>query len=137
MKIHLFSIVAVFTFCNACFTDFLLAQQIPNGISLNDSTRKNTDMIYGEYHEVQPVTVFKPELIIPDSLLNESFPIKIWVKVEVDSLGTPLSYDIIKSSNGKFNKLAGRCALEYRFNIEGSSIDPKYRFISIPIVFKK
>jgi hypothetical protein len=136
MKHFLFYTVSWFILSNAIFTGNLFGQQLSSGSSRKESVNDNSNIGQMDYHENQPVNLFKPEIIIPDSLLNELLPVKVWVKIAVDSLGIPRSYQIMTSTNTRFNDLATSYALQYRFKADTTMIYNKYWYIAIPIIFK-
>lgn len=85
------------------------------------------------YYEFAPQVIYKPEIIFPDSLLNDKEKIKIFVRVTVDSTGATKNPKIIRSTNKKLNSLAKEYALKYKFDIKPR----KKAFVTIPIIFDK
>jgi hypothetical protein len=86
-----------------------------------------------------PRLIFKPEIVIPDSLLPLQKDVKVLVQVFVDTSGIPTSLKVVRSSDKRFNKVAKELALQYRFDAK-SELDfykIKELSISFPIVFIK
>jgi hypothetical protein len=79
-----------------------------------------------------PKVVFKPDIVLPDSLLHVKGCVKILVRIEVDSSGRPLNGSIVSSTNKRFNALALGHALEYRFAPAGDSLGWWSKFVLIP-----
>jgi hypothetical protein len=137
MNPNLLSIVGVLILWNAAFTEIPLAQHKRHGAVVRKTAPVNSDTTQWEYFDPDPVTTFRPEIIVPDSLSNVTKPVRVWVAVNVNSLGIPQSYQIKKSGDKRFNKIAGEYSLQYRFQADSVMFSNKSKYIMIPIVFKK
>lgn len=90
-----------------------------------------------EYFPPEPRVIFKPKLIIPDSLNPIKKTVKVIVRVEVDFSGKPINSIVLKSTNKRFNGIAAKLALEYRFRPSNVLSHKSGTFIIIPMKFNK
>ncbi len=101
---------------------------------INKLERDSTEM---EYFNPEPEILYKPAIVIPDSLLPLKKPIKMTIRVEINSAGKPLNPIIIKSTNKRFNSFAIKLVLEYKFRPLKEAVKRKRIFVNIPLVFRK
>ena len=93
----------------------------------------------GDNPHPMPTTISRPKIETPDSLKSIKGRVSVFVKVEVDSTGTPVHCRVIKSSDKRFNSAARHYAMEYRFDVKKTLVDMNWKSVwfSLRIVFNE
>ncbi len=89
-----------------------------------------------EYFPDEPRVVYQPQPTWPREAKCSKRQVKVWCKVEIDTLGKPLKVFLLKSQDNAFNKHALHLARQYRFTPRGFTGEKKRVWIAIPILFQ-
>lgn len=100
-----------------------------------DSTAMHKEPPHFDYFQPEPEVIFKPIIVTPESLKHEPLPVKVIVIIKNDTLGTSHFERVLYSSNKRFNDVAIKYALQYRFKMDRTKLKPQY--ITIPMSFTK
>ncbi len=102
-----------------------------SAISKSDSTSDGW-----EYLPKDPTVVYKPNLSWPPNVKSSKRLIKVFCKVEIDTLGKPLKAFLLKSQDKALNKHAFELAKQYRFTPWEFMGKKKRVWLTIPMSFQ-
>lgn len=113
---------------------FSVSSFLPDSLEIS----KSQDRTFVPAQEYAPIVKSKPSILIPDSLLPlMRGTVKILIRVNLDSNGVPHNPRVIKSTDKRFNQVAIKFAVQYRFDIRAKPIPHGFdRAIIIPIIFR-
>jgi TonB family protein len=98
---------------------------------------KSDSLVTSDYFPPDPKVLFKPQIIVPNELKPLNGRVKVIVRMIVDTSGHYSHYEVIRSSNHKFDETAIKYAKMYKFEYQKPFGQSDSMWIDIPIVFHK